>query len=184
LFNHNPNLNPDHITNYETGISQTFLNDRFNLELTGFIVKGKNLIINVPLQGLMNAGEIDNKGIEFAANGRFTDNLSVNMTYSFIGMKSPVYATPKNHFYMSGRYELNKWGLMAGIEYVNHLDTDPTPISSFQNYTLVNARVFYRPIKKLEIYLSGENLLGEKYKTIRYYPMPGTTVFGGLNFTL
>ena len=181
FFNHYENLSPEHITSYETGISQAFNNQKLNLELTFFLEKGDNMIITVPLQGLRNAGSIDNKGVEFAANGSVTDNLSFNMTYSYIGQKSPVYATPKNHLYISGRYNLNKFGFTAGVEYVSHLDTDPSPATAFQTYTLLNAKVSYMLWKRGEIYISGDNLLGENYETLRYYNMPGATVFGGLN---
>jgi outer membrane receptor protein involved in Fe transport len=68
MWNHNPDLSPERVMNYETGIIQSFLNKKISLELTGFIVKGDNLIINVPLQGLQNAGVVSNKGIEFSAS--------------------------------------------------------------------------------------------------------------------
>ncbi len=182
LYNHNPDLSPVHIMNYETGISRDLMNGKLSLELTGFYIKGDNLIINVPLKGLMNAGKIENKGIEFAANGNITHRLSLNMTYSYIGMKNPVYATPRNHLFISGIYNRDKWGFTASVEYVNHLDTDPTNSVAFQDYTLVNAKVFYHPWEKAEIYLSADNLLNQTYETLRYYPMPGTTLFGGINF--
>ena len=183
FFNHYEKLSPEHIISYETGISQALSNQKINLELTFYIEKGNNMIITVPLQGLRNAGIIDNRGIEFAANGTLTDNLSFNMTYSYIGQKSPVYATPKNHLFISGRYNFNKFGFTAGVEYVGHLDTDPTTSTAFQTYTLVNAKVSYMLWKKGELYLSGDNLLGEKYETLRYYTMPRATVFGGLNIS-
>ncbi len=181
LFNHNPDLSPDHIINYETGITQSLQKGKVNIELTGFLVKGDNLIISVPLKGLLNAGSIENKGIEFSANGNLTDRLNFDLTYSFIGMKSPVYATPENHLFVSGQYTVNRWGFTASVEDVGHLDTDYTSATAFQSYTLVNAKVFYHPWKKVEVYLNGENLLDQKYETLRYYTMPGITFFGGIN---
>lgn len=183
FYNHNPDLYPEHIMNYETGVIHSFLNRKCNVELTGFIINGDNLIINVPLKGLQNAGQINNAGIEFAFTSRLSDVFSVNATYSYIHMKNPVYATPKNHLFLSGRYGLTKIEFMAGIEYVNGLDTDPSESVFYQNYTLVNARISYMISKYFNLFLSGENLLNRKYESLRYYTMPGATVFGGLNFS-
>jgi iron complex outermembrane receptor protein len=182
IWNHNSNLSPEKIMNYETGILQSFLHNKLNIELTGFIVKGNNLIVNVPLKGLQNAGEVSNKGIEFAANANPLQNLAVTITYSYIDMKNPVYATPKHHLFSSLRYKLNKLSAMASVQYINHLDTDPSTKVYFQNYTLVNTKISYQIWKYAEVFASAENLLNQKYETNRYYTMPGITAFGGVNF--
>ena len=165
---------------YETGLLQSFLNQKLKFELTGYIVKGNNLIINVPLVGLQNAGEVFNKGIEFAANASPLNNLALNLTYSYINMKSPVYATPKHHLFLSCNYRLKKWQFMSSIQYVNHLDTDPSVKVSFQNYTLFDSKISYQVRKYAELFISAENILNQKYENNLYYPMPGITAFGGV----
>jgi iron complex outermembrane receptor protein len=182
IWNHNSNLSPEKIMNYETGILQSFLNFMLNLELTGFIIKGNNLIVNVPLKGLQNVGEVSNKGIEFAANAYPLQNLAVTITYSYIDMKNPVYATPKHHLFSSIRYKWEKLSAMASVQYINQLDTDPSTKVYFQNYTLVNTKISYQIWKYAEVFTSAENLLNQKYETNRYYTMPGITTFGGDNF--
>jgi iron complex outermembrane receptor protein len=182
IWNHNSNLSPEKIMNYETGILQYFFNRKLNIELTGFFVKGNNLIVNVPLKGLQNAGEVSNKGIEFAANALPLQNLAVTLTYCYIDMKYPVYATPKHHLFSSLRYKWEKFSTMASIQYINHLDTDPSAKVYFQNYTLLNTKISYQIWKYAEIFVSAENLLNQKYETNRYYTMPGITAFGGVNF--
>lgn len=182
MWNHNPNLSPERIINYETGIMQSFFNKKIRLELTGFIVNGNNLIINVPMQGLQNAGEVANKGIEFSANSNMVKDLDINLTYSNIGMKSPVYATPKHHLYLSSDYALKKFLFNASIEYINSLDTDPSTKIKEETYTLVNVKITYRALKFAEFFLSAENILNTGYETLKYYTMPGITVFGGIKF--
>jgi outer membrane cobalamin receptor len=181
LWNHNPSLNPEHIMNYETGILHSFMKNKIRLELTWFLLKGDNMIINVPFKGLENAGSVNNQGIEFAGSGKISHDLFFNVTYSFIGMKDPVFATPKHHFYTGFRYNIRNFRLMANLEYINHLDTDPTPAVAFQNYTLINVKASYQPCKYFEMFISGENLLNTKYETLRYYTMPRFTAFGGIN---
>jgi len=45
---------------------------------------------------------------------------------------------------------------------------------------LCNARISYKALEWLNIFLRGENLLGQAYEINAGYPMPGATVFGGL----
>jgi outer membrane cobalamin receptor len=184
IWNHNVNLSPATIMSYETGLLQSFFSNKLKLELTGYIVKGDNLIIAVPLAGLQNAGQVYNKGIEFSANSYPVTNLGLNLTYSYIDMESPVYATPKHHLYLSGDYLMNKFRISASVQYVNHLDTDPSAITSYQNYTLVSSKISYLIKKYAELFISAENILNQKYENNRYYSMPGITVFGGIKLKL
>jgi outer membrane cobalamin receptor len=180
IWNHNINLNPETIMSYEAGLIQSFSHQKLKLELTGYIIKGDNLIINVPLEGLQNAGEILNKGIEFSVNANLLNNLDLNLTYSYIDMNSPVYATPKHHLFISGNYLLNTVRFSSSIQYVNHLDTDPSEKVSFQNYILFNSKISYQVWKFAELFISAENILNQKYENNIYYPLPGITLFGGL----
>ena len=180
IWNHNVNLSPETIISYETGLLQSFFDQKLKLELTGYIVKGDNLIINVPMVGLQNAGKVFNKGIEFAANASLTENLGLNLTYSYINMESPVYATPKHHLFLSCNYRQNKWLFASSVQYVNHLDTDPSSKVSFQNYTLLNSKISYKVWKYAELFISAENILNQKYENNLYYSMPGIIAFGGI----
>jgi iron complex outermembrane receptor protein len=184
MWNNNPSLNPSKIMNYETGILQSLFDQKLNLELTGFIVKGNHLIVADNYGKSYNTGEINNKGIEFAANAIPLKNLSVNFTYSYINMKTPIYATPKNHLFLSGSYKWNKLQFTASVQQVNQLNTvaKPSAAPHFQNYTLLNSKMSYQACKYAEIFVCGNNLLNQKYETIRYYTMPGATFFGGVNF--
>ncbi|HUX94837.1 MAG TPA: TonB-dependent receptor [Bacteroidales bacterium] len=184
MWTHNPNLSPERIINSETGIIQSFFNKQIRLELTGFIVKGDNLIINIPMQGLQNAGEVSNKGIEFSANSNMIKDMDLNLTYAYIGMKSPVYATPKHHLYLSGNYRIRKFLFNTSLEYINGLDNDPSDKISEETYILVNAKVTYRALKYADLFLSIENILNTEYETLKYYPMPGITFFGGIKLKI
>ena len=184
IWNHNVNLNPETIVSYETGLLQSLFDQKLKLEMTGYSVKGNNMIISVPMQGLINAGEINNKGIEFTANAFPVKDLGLNLTYSYINMESPVYATPKHHLFLSCDYRLNKWLFMPSAEHVNHLDTDSSSKSDFQNYTLLNVKVSYQVRKFAGLFISAENLLNQTYENNRSYPMPGITVFGGMKMKL
>ncbi len=185
VWNHNVNLNPETVMNYETGLLLNLLNNKINLELTGFIVEGDNMIIAVPMQGLQNAGEVNNRGIEFSGNANFMENFTINLTYSYTHMNSPVYATPRHNFYASGSYNFGKFRFTASLQHINHLDTNPVVNKeTYETYTLINSKISYTPFAFAEFFLSGENLLNQKYATNIYYTMPGITIFGGVKIRL
>jgi iron complex outermembrane receptor protein len=181
LWGPNPALDPESIVNYETGISNTFFNGMMKAEMTLFSVKGDNLIITIPMEGLRNAGKIDNKGIEVLMHVHPSSKLSLEGTYSYINMKTPVYATPEHHVYLSARYQWKKFQLTGSLQQISNLDNDPSAIVTKENYTLLKAKAVYTINKHLKWYVSGENLLNEEYQVNRYYTMPGATVFSGIN---
>ncbi len=184
LWGPNPKLQPETVFSYETGILKSFCHRKLNLELTAFFLKGNNLIITVPMKGLQNAGAILNKGLEFSADANPNANLNVHAAYSYINMKSPVYATPEHQLFISSRYRLNKTAFMLSLQQIINLDTDPSPAASLQSFTLVDAKISRRLFKNAEVFVSANNLLNQKYEENRYYPMPGTTFFAGINLNL
>ena len=181
LWGPNPDLKPESIWNYETGIIHSCFDQKLNLELTGFILKGDNLIQRVIGVGYQNSGEVSNKGIEFAADGRVTDHLDFHLAYSYIHMKTPVYGTPENQVFVSGNYRLKKLLLNASLQGVSGLDTDSSTGVNKESYVLLDAKVSYRLTKFAQFFVRGENLLDQEYETLRYYTMPGVTVFTGIN---
>lgn len=181
LWGPNPSLKPETIFNYETGISKSFLNRKINAEITVFAITGDNLIVNIPMQGFLNSGEISNKGIEMAVDAEPTKKLTLNATYSYINMKNPVFATPEHQLFFNAHYRLKKLQLIGSIQQIINLENDPSPIDNKENYTLVKAKAIYNFTKNLKLFISGENLLNQNYEVNRYYTMPGATVFSGIN---
>ena len=183
MWGPNPNLDPETIWNYETGISKTFFQQKMNAELTIYMVEGDNLIVNVgPPTGFENTGKVSNKGIEFALNATPTNNLKLNLTYSYINMENPVYATPEHHLFFNANYRMKKLLLTANIQQIYNLDNDPTPVVNLEDYALINAKASYQILPSLKLFVSGENLMNTNYQMNHYYTMPGTTVIAGVNF--
>ena len=183
LWGPNPKLQPETVYNYEAGILKSLLDRKLNLELTGFLVEGTNLIITVPNKGLLNAGEVSNRGIEFSAVANPTTKINFHVAYSYIKMKTPVYATPEHQLFISSRYLMGKTIFMLSLQKVANLDTDPSAMTHQVNYTLVNAKVSQKFCKYAEVFVSAENLFNQDYELNRYYTMPRTTVFAGLNLS-
>ena len=184
MFNHNPNLQPERIYSYETGISHNFLENKLKVELTGYLVNGDNLIVTGAMGNLYNTGAIHNKGIELALTAKPIKNFEFLVTYSYIHMDQPLFATPKNNLFLSGTYHWNKFRLNGSFQQISDLNNDATGKINLVSYSLLNAKAAWSLNKHIEFNLSGENLLGQKYEPNRYYPMPQTTVFAGINLKL
>ena len=76
----NPDLKPTKTNSYELGLEMKFLHNRLSLDVTYYNQVSKNQIIRLASSAasgyqyrLINAGEIENKGIEIALNGRVLD---------------------------------------------------------------------------------------------------------------
>lgn len=181
MWNHNPELSPEKIMNYETGLSRSFYQNKLNVELTGFYVKGDNMIVSGAMGKLYNSGTIENKGIELAVNGRPAKNLELNLSYSYTDMKTPVVATPKHNLFVGGTYHLDRFTLNCNVQRIADLDNDVSAAVNLESYTSVNAKLNYQANRMIQLFVSGENLLDQEYAVNRYYTMPGTTVFAGIN---
>ena len=128
------------------------------------MVKGDNLIITIPNTGLQNAGEVSNRGLEFAADANPSTKFNIHTAYSYINMKEPVYATPEHQLFISSRYRLNKTMFMLSLQQVVNLDTDPSAKTCQEDYTLVNSKISHQFCKYAEAFFSIENLLNQKYE--------------------
>ncbi|HET9572025.1 MAG TPA: TonB-dependent receptor [Bacteroidales bacterium] len=172
MFNHNPSLAPERVWSYETSFLKEFKTLKAHLEATLFYLNGENLILTGAMGRLYNGGSINNKGLELTAGFEPLEHLDVQLTFSHIEMESAVYATPRNHLYLHGMYQLGKFKLNSGLRFVEHLNT-AIGGESFQTYALLNAGIQYSLLPNLEIRLSGNNLLNQSYETMRFYSMPG-----------
>ncbi len=70
------------------------------------------------------------------------------------------------------------------MQYLGNLYTTVGENTDKENALLWNARVNYKALEWLNVFLRGENLLGREYEINAGYPMPGATVFGGLRIDL
>jgi iron complex outermembrane receptor protein len=180
MFNHNPNLQPERIYSYETGLAQNFIEQKLKVELTGYLVKGDNLIVTGAMGNLYNTGKINNKGLEAVLQARPIKQLELLLSYSYIHMEKPIFATPKNNLFLSGTYRWDKFKVNCSFQQISDLNNDATGKINLISYSLINAKAAWSLNRHLEFTLSAENLLGQTYEPNRYYPMPSTTLFAGI----
>lgn len=97
----NKDLKPTMTTSYELGLEMKFFNNRLGLDVTYYNQNSKDQIMNLASSStsgysyrLINAGEIQNKGIEIALNGRalqikdFAWDMGVNFSKNSNKVKS------------------------------------------------------------------------------------------------
>ena len=68
----NPNINPEFVNSKELGLEISFLRNRINLEVSGYLQNNTNQILDVQVSratgitsATLNAADFDNKGLEF-----------------------------------------------------------------------------------------------------------------------
>ena len=189
LYAPNPDLQPERLMNYEVSWLQSLLNNRLNIELTAFMVNGDNLIqVVVPPfpAKRQNVGSFNNKGIEFSARYVVNRHLHFNMNYNYLNLDKPVIAAPRQQFNLGANYSYKIWNLNVSSQYIENLYSFTTTDPSKQNiiepdYLLLNVRVSAKPLKYLEIFVSGNNLLNRQYEINNGYPMPGINFNAGFN---
>lgn len=183
----NEDLLPERSLSYDFTITQRLLESRLFMELSLFYTKGDNIVEVVRVNGNpqnQNVGEFANKGIEFSLSYRIFNNLSLNSNYSYLYMDTPITGAPRNKFYAGLTYSPGKFTFNAGVQVIDKLYLSTGDNVQTSNYTLVDARIAYRALKCLDIFVKGDNLLAQRYETILGFPMPKATFMGGISFNL
>lgn len=175
----NPDLEPESLMNYEVSLTQ-HLFGKLQLGLNLYYIKGKNSIIPDPdfAGQWRNTGQIENYGLELSAQYPVLPGLNLQANYSYLHMKRKVLASPEHKLYVGADYGYRKWNFSTGVQYIHNLVRE----GGKETFALWNARVGFRPVPFLDLFVRGENLLDQTYQINTGYPMPGATVFGGVGF--
>ncbi len=180
----NRNLQPERMVNFDLSVLHKFLNDRASIEITGYKVKGDNMIQTVmgptgPRN--QNTGSFSNVGVEVAGSYRPAGNLGFQLNYSSINMKNPILAAPQQQLNLSTTYNWQSISVNLSLQHINKLYTQISPTEITESYTLLNSRISYLFDNYIDMFIKLENITNEKYYINYAYPMPGTVVFLGLN---
>ncbi|MCC5931676.1 MAG: TonB-dependent receptor [Cyclobacteriaceae bacterium] len=187
----NTELEPERMWNYELSFLRNFLDNHLNVELTGFIANGDNLIRQMPRVGggpmqFINTGEFRHRGIEFSADYMLNRNLSFRLNYSHLYMERPQILAPENDLAFIANYRLKNLQLMLTSRYVQglHLNTGQMPGAEVlkENYFLLNIQAAYQVLPSVQLFARMENLTDTRYYLQQGYIMPGIFLMGGLKF--
>ena len=188
LFAPNQDLEPERISNYELGMSQMSGDGRFRVDFALFALEGTNVIEVRPNDAppppvkRQNVGSFSNKGFELELSWDATSSLSFASNYSYLNLDKPRLAAPKHQFYVEGVYTFGDFRANLSVQQISGLYISTAESGPLQeSYTLANAMLSYRLSNNFELFASGKNLLDKEYSINYGYPMPGITVFSGVN---
>lgn len=177
----NADLLPERLMNYELSLLQLVPQYQLRFGLNLFYIKGSNIIQMDPGIGKWsNTGEVENKGVETEISWQAAADLQLSANYSYLNMAHPVVAAPEHKIYAGGSYTPGRWNLSTGVMIASNLYTSVGPQPTTEDFILWNVRTQYSFAKGPDLFLRAENLLNESYQINAGYPMPGRTLFGGI----
>ncbi len=181
----NAELNPERMMNYELTAAYDFT-PRIHAELTAYLADGSNMIQTVEMKNV-NTGTFVNRGLEFSVNARVLDNLDLRGTYSHLDASKHLDAAPRTQYSLGATWlPSEKWTVSADLRGVGRLYVTDSRLDAghfTQSYAVLNARVGFRPLRCLELFVLGDNLTDARYTILRGYEMPGITAQGGFKLT-
>ena len=182
----NADLEAESIWNYELAFSQKLMDNQLTYGLNLFHLRGDNMIAVAPVNGKMmnvNTGEIENTSAEVQVVYRLSPMVSLNGNYSYLHMENPVIGSPEHKLYVGANASKGAWEVSTGVQYVGGLYKSVNPDEQ-EDFVLWNVRGSYKVNNHLKLWLSGENLLAQKYEVMSGYPMPKATIMGGIKIDL
>lgn len=186
----NDELKPERLWNYELAWKHRLPEVGLTYGLNLFLLQGDNMIqtatVKTPEGGSkkqnINTGEVSNRGIELEASWHINEHWHLHTNHSFLYMKYHVLGAPEYKGYLSGMYRQGKWSVSAGLQQICGLYTAVgTEDDPQETFTLLNATVNYQLSSAIQLWVKGDNLLGQQYEINAGYPMPRATFMTGIN---
>lgn len=181
----NSALKPERLMNYELSYKQRLLRGRLLLGTNVFYLKADELISTVMVGGKplnMNTGKTENTGFELEVDYSANRHLRLNGNYSYLHMSRPQIAAPRHKLYAGGRYEAGRFGLNAGLQWIDGLYTAVGNDEQKENFVLLNLTADCRMGKGVRLFVKGENLLAQRYEILAGFPMSRATFMGGIGW--
>lgn len=143
----NANLKPETTKSYEAGLEMRFANNRLGFDVAYYKSNSIDQIVTVPISAstgytgkLLNAGEIENKGIEVSLNAMpvKTDNFSWGLNVNWSQNKNEVIELPEG-------IETLQLGSFQGGVTINAVKGEPYGVIYGQDYVYLNGQKVVDP---------------------------------------
>lgn len=178
----NTDLQPERLWNYELSWRQRLLQGRLSYGVNLFYIDADNIIQTIERKNV-NTGTLYNTGLEADLSYRLNEHWALSTNHSFLHMAHKVLTAPEYKGYLGADYANGRWAVSAGLQYVDGLYTSLAPEEQ-ENFWLLNASVRYQLTPWLKLWVKGDNLLAQRYETLRGYPMPRATFMAGVRVRL
>ncbi len=178
----NPELEPERIWNYELAWKHSPVRS-FSYGVNLFYLKGDNMILTRMVNGKplnVNTGAIENYGVEADLRWRISRYWDAVSNCSWLHMENPVAGAPELKAYLGITYHNGPFSITAGGNEVSGLYTD----NGKESFFLLSLNASYKLTDRLNLWVRGDNLLGQEYQVIAGYPMPKATFMAGVAISL
>jgi outer membrane cobalamin receptor len=161
----NKELKSEEVWNYEAGINQKF-SSGLSMDLTGFIMKGENLIevganpSPPPMFLFQNIGKFDFRGVEAGVRLE-EDKLNGQVYYSHLNPKEKTMGRPEDKLSMKIRFHRSKSSLSLDGQYVWNYYAQNHHQDKIDAFFVLNSKVSYEITGHLELFAGVENILNE-----------------------
>jgi vitamin B12 transporter len=191
----NENLEPEETASWDMGIEQTLWDGKILLEGTFFSSRYKNLIDYDYTEGYINIAQVSSKGVEIALEFFPIENMALSVSYSHTVVKDlntgeALLRRPKNKFAATLNFGILAKGRLVislihlgerdDMEWIDWIATKVrmTPFS------LLNAVGSYDILPNIQLFLSLDNILDQRYELIKGYGTPGRSAYMGFKIKL
>lgn len=187
----NEKLEPEIVDNYEIGAE--FKNDDFIFNVTGFVMKGDNLIQKAPNKMapppmlLQNVGDYEFKGIELYLSYIFNNFIDAQAGYTYFDAGEHTQGRPQDKIDLNVNFKVSKWALALNGMYVGNYYSQDKKAERLSDFAVVSAKLSYEVNDSIKLFVNGENLTNQEYEIFLdrdadNYPitkMPGAAVYFG-----
>jgi iron complex outermembrane receptor protein len=193
----NPDLKPEKAMNYQIGY-RDMLWGRIALETAVFYSHIKDFIqlstITNPddptttIGQNQNIGKVDQYGFELGLNGELIDTLTAGINYTFLERDNrsnddELTNTPNHKVFAFVRYHPLIWlRLQTDLTYYSNSYSSSDGVRVAGEFTVVNAKVEFEPLRNLVLETGVDNLFDSNYAYEEGYPEPGRNYFGNIRY--
>lgn len=185
----NDQLKPVSLWSYSLDYGTYLYQRRLHLQASVYYLHADNMIETQMVDGKnrnVNTGEVQNAGAEGSVTLQLPIGLMLNANYAYLYMHRPQLAAPEHKLTVTLAYHHSRFRVGTSVQYVNNLFTrlKTAQVSADkQSFVLWNANASVRIWRELWADVKADNLLAQRYEINYGFPMPRTTIIGGLHWT-
>jgi vitamin B12 transporter len=191
----NAGLEPERSLGWDAGVEQPLFDGRARAAVTYFQNDFKNLIDFSAVQGYINIGRAQTRGVEFEFSARLWEPLALNLVYSRLKARDkvrdiPLLRRPKDMISARLSYAfLTKWTAAVTFDHIGpRKDVDyniwPTMTVALPAYSLLNGVISYEAGKSTQLFVRLDNILDVRYEMVYGYGTLGFSIQAGIRLVL
>lgn len=182
----NPDLEATDLWQYELGWNQR-IGDHVTFDVVGWIQDGGNMIGEVfdeEVQDVRNRniGEFTHKGLEAQVEFQLDNGAYLGVAGVTMDLEDDTALVPLNTVDAWLGYRGSRFWARFDARWATELHQRDDFEQRLPSYVLANIGVGYRLPSGIGVRIRAENLFDEEYELFAGWPMPGTAVYGGIDW--